>query len=181
MSNEKELSQFRALDFDAEDILFSSLVRYHFEREAAEDLEKLNAGEFDAMPEETDSARKRAEKYYRREQRLRILRHGYHVMQKVSVFLIVLIAGFTYLTINVDAVNRAVVNWLTEIYQTHTHLSIEREHSKLDLSKVKNNWIPEGIAVQRLDSSITYTSFTLYYNNQSIGSIICQNYNSNMS
>lgn len=179
MSNEKELSQFRALDFDAEDILFSSLVRYHFEREAAEDLEKLNAGEFDAMPEETDSARKRAEKYYRREQRLRILRHGYHVMQKVSVFLIVLIAGFTYLTINVDSVNRAVVNWLTEIYQTHTHLSIELNDSNVDLSNVKINWVPEGVTVQRLDSSIG--SFILYYKNQSIGSIICQNYNSNMS
>ena len=54
MGNEKELNQFRALDFDADDILFSSLVRYHFEREAIEDLEKLKAGKFDAMPEETD-------------------------------------------------------------------------------------------------------------------------------
>ena len=67
MNNEKELNQFRALDFDEDDILFSSLVRYHFEREAMEDLEKLNAGEFDAMPEEMESTRKRAEKYYHRE------------------------------------------------------------------------------------------------------------------
>lgn len=60
MGNEKELNQFRALDFDADDILFSSLVRYHFEREAMEDLEKLNSGEFDAIPEEIESAQKRA-------------------------------------------------------------------------------------------------------------------------
>ena len=181
MNNEKELNQFRALDFDEDDILFSSLVRYHFEREAMEDLEKLNAGEFDAMPEEMESTRKRAEKYYHRERFLLTLRHGYRVMQKVSVFLIVLIVGFTYLTISVDAVNHVVVNWLTEVYQTHTHLSIELDDSKVDLSNVKINWMPEGIAVQRLDSSITFTSFTLYYNNQSIGSIICQNHDTNMS
>ncbi len=179
MKTEKELGQFRALDFDEEDILFSSLVRYHFEREAMEDLEKLNAGEFEEQP--TQASRKRVEKYYRREHRLRILRHGYHLLQKVSVFLVVLIAGFTYLTISVDAVNRVVVNWLTEVYQTHTHLSIELDDSKVDLSNVKINWMPEGIAVQRLDSSITFTSFTLYYNNQSIGSIICQNHDTNMS
>lgn len=179
MGNEKELNQFRALDFDADDILFSSLVRYHFEREAAEDLEKLNAGEFDAMPEEKDCARKRAEKYYRREQRLHILRHGYHVMQKVSVILIVLIVGFTYLTISVDAVNRAVVNWLTETYQTHTHLSIVLDNSIVDLSNVKINWLPEQIT---LDSTLSNEGYySILYNNQSIGSIALYNDNTNMS
>ena len=177
MKTEKELGQFRALDFDEEDILFSSLVRYHFEREAMEDLERLNAGEFEEQP--TQASRKRVEKYYRREHRLRILRHGYHLLQKVSVFLVVLIAGFTYLTVSVDAVNRAVVGWLTEVYQTHTHLSIGIEDSNVDLSKVQVNWVPENITVKRLDSTIA--SFTLYYDEQSVGSITCQNSNSNMS
>ena len=177
MKTEKELGQFRALDFDEEDILFSSLVRYHFEREAMEDLERLNAGEFEEQP--TQASRKRVEKYYRREHRLRILRHGYHLLQKVSVFLVVLIAGFTYLTVSVDAVNRAVVGWLTEVYQTHTHLSIGLEDSSVDLSKVQVNWVPENIIVKRLDSTIA--SFTLYYDEQSVGSITCQNSNSNMS
>ena len=67
MNKENELNQFRALDFDEDDLLLSSLVRYHFEREAMEDLKKLNAGEFDAMPEEMESTRKRTEKYYHRE------------------------------------------------------------------------------------------------------------------
>lgn len=179
MGNEKELNQFRALDFDADDILFSSLVRYHFEREAIEDLEKLKAGKFDAMPEETDCARKRAEKYYRRGQRLRILRHGYHVMQKVSVFLIVLIAGFTYLTISVDAVNRTVVNWLTDVYQTHTHLSIELDDSNVDFSNVKINWIPEQTT---LDSTLSAEGYySILYNNQAIGSIALYDDNTNTS
>lgn len=179
MNNEKELNQFRALDFDEDDILFSSLVRYHFEREAMEDLEKLNAGEFDAIPEEMESAQKRAKKYYRREQRLRILRHGYHVMQKVSVFLVVLIAGFTYLTISVDAVNLAVVNWLTDVYQTHTHLSIELDDSNVDLSNVKINWVPESITAQHITTEDAL--FNLLYQNQSVGSITCRNVNSNIS
>lgn len=147
MSNEKELSQFRALDFDAEDILFSSLVRYHFEREAAEDLEKLNAGEFDAMPEETDSARKRAEKYYHRERRLRTLRHGYRVMQKVSVFLIVLIVGFTYLTISVDAVKKNVIKWLQETNPSFTSFSFYNDGdtiSEANMSTLKVGWIPKN-------------------------------------
>lgn len=171
MGNEKELSQFRALDFDAEDILFSSLVRYHFEREAAEDLEKLNAGEFDAMPEETDCARKRAEKYYRREQRLRILRHGYHVMQKVSVFLIVLIAGFTYLTISVDAVNYAVINWLTNIYQTHTSFHITSDNSEINsLKNLKINWIPNDCYIDFSDQDEGVYRFTK--NDTFIGSVV---------
>lgn len=177
MGNEKELSQFRALDFDADDILFSSLVRYHFEREAMEDLEKLNSDEFDAIPEEMESAQKRAKKYYHREQRLRILRHGYHVMQKVSVFLVILIAGFTYLTISVDAVNRAVVNWLTESYQTHTHLSIELKETTLKYSDISINWIPEELTLN--SSNADYGIYQLEYHNQSIGTILCNNSETN--
>ena len=90
MTDGQQINQFRALDFDEEDILFSPLVRYHFEREAMEDLQKLNAGEFGAAPEEAALAKKRAKKYYRRSQRIRLLRHSYHVLQKVSVFLVVL-------------------------------------------------------------------------------------------
>ena len=177
MKTEKELGQFRALDFDEEDILFSSLVRYHFEREAMEDLERLNAGEFEEQP--TQASRKRVEKYYRREHRLRILRHGYHLLQKVSVFLVVLIAGFTYLTVSVDAVNRAVVGWLTEVYQTHTQLSIGIEDSNVDLSKVQVNWVP---AKTTLDTSLSEEGyFSILYNNQSVGSIALYNNDTNMS
>ena len=177
MKTEKELGQFRALDFDEEDILFSSLVRYHFEREAMEDLERLNAGEFEEQP--TQASRKRVEKYYRREHRLRILRHGYHLLQKVSVFLVVLIAGFTYLTVSVDAVNRAVVGWLTEVYQTHTHLSIGIEDSSVDLSKVQVNWVPENITVEKMSTEDAL--FNLLYQNQSVGSITCRNVSTNVS
>ena len=180
MTDGQQINQFRALDFDEEDILFSPLVRYHFEREAMEDLQKLNAGEFEAAPEEAALAKKRAKKYYRRSQRIRLLRHSYHVLQKVSVFLVVLAAGFTFLTVRVDAVNKAVVNWLTEIYQTHTHLSIGMENSNIDLSDIKINWLPENVMVQKLDTA-AIASFSINYGDQSVGSILCQNHDSNMS
>lgn len=145
MNKENELNQFRALDFDEDDFLISSLVRYHFEREAMEDLEKLNAGEFDATPEEMESTRKRAEKYYHRERFLLTLRHGYRVMQKVSVFLIVLIVGFTYLTINVEAVKKNVIKWLQETNSSFTSFSFYNDGdtiSDADMSTLKVGWIP---------------------------------------
>ena len=108
-----------------------------------------------------------------------MLRHGYHLLQKVSVFLVVLIAGFTYLTVSVDAVNRAVVGWLTEVYQTHTHLSIGLEDSSVDLSKVQVNWVP---AKTTLDTSLSEEGyFSILYNNQSVGSIALYNNDTNMS
>ena len=163
MTDGQQMNQFRALDFDEEDILFSPLVRYHFEREAMEDLQKLNAGGFEAAPEESALAKKRAEKYYRRSQRIRLLRHSYHTLQKVSVFLVVLAVGFTVLTGRVDADNKAVDSWLTEIYQTHTHLSIGMENSNIDLSDIKINWLPENVTVQKLDTA-AIASFSINSN-----------------
>ena len=91
----------------------------------------------------------------------------------------VLIAGFTYLTVSVDAVNRAVVGWLTEVYQTHTHLSIGLEDSSVDLSKVQVNWVPENITVEKMSTEDAL--FNLLYQNQSVGSITCRNVSTNVS
>lgn len=179
MYENKEQDSFRGLDFDEEEILFSSWVRYHYEQEAMEDLEKLKSGGFEETPEEALKGWKRAEKYYRREQRLRILRRSYHLMQKVSVFLVMLFIGFTYLTVNVDAVNRAVVNWLTEEYPTHTHLSIELENSSLDFTRVKINWIPDGLSLDTSDGK--QGIYYLNYQGEQIGSIDISSVTSNMT
>ena len=74
MNAEKEQQEFRALDFDEEDILFSSLVRFHYEMEAMEDLQKLQAGEFEQAPEEAARSQQRAEKFFRKAERMRRLR-----------------------------------------------------------------------------------------------------------
>lgn len=179
MTDGQQMNQFRALDFDEEDILFSPLVRYHFEREAMEDLQKLNAGEFEAAPKEAALAKKRAEKYYRRSQRCKMFRHGYHILQKVSVFLVVLAVGFTFLTVRVDAVNKAVVSWLTEIYQTHTHLSVVMEDSYIDFSNVKINWIPPQTTLDRSLANEGY--YSVMYQQQSIGSIALYQSDTNIS
>ncbi len=179
MTDGQQMNQFRALDFDEEDILLSSLVRYHFEREAMEDLQKLNAGEFEAAPKEAASAKKRAEKYYRRNQRIRLLRHCYHTLQKVSVFLVVLAVGFTFLTVRVDAVNKAVVNWLTQVYQTHTHLSIGMEESPVKYTDIRINWIPEKLTLNSTQAD--FGIYQLEYDGQSIGTILCNNTDTNTS
>ncbi len=179
MYEDKEQNSFRGLDFDEEEILFSSWVRYHYEKEAMEDLERLKSGGFEETPEEAIKGWKRAEKYYRREQRLRILRKSYHMMQKVSVFLVMLFIGFTYLTVNVDAVNRAVVNWLTKEYPTHTHLSIQLENSTLDYTRVKINWIPNGLSLDAGDGN--QGVYYINYQGEQIGSIVISSVTSNMT
>jgi hypothetical protein len=176
----QNLPDFRALDFTEEDILFAPLVRFHFEMEAMEDLRKLEAGEFSTPPEEAAAAQKRVQKYYRREERLRALRRGYGSFQKVAVFLVVLCMGFTFLTVRVEAVNRAVVGWLTEVYQTHTDLSVQIGNgSTVDLSAVSVNWIPEGLTIQRESTSLSAT-YEIYCEDQIAASIKCRISDSNM-
>lgn len=112
MNAEKEQQEFRALDFDEEDILFSSLVRFHYEMEAMEDLQKLQAGEFEQAPEEAAWSQQRAEKFFRKAERMRRLREWYRVFQKISVFLVIIIVLFIVAVIKIAPVNQAVTSWL---------------------------------------------------------------------
>ena len=166
----------RGLDFDEDDIIFASYVKYAFERKRQNDLaaaQELEKDEKDAR------AQKWLEKYLQRQSRIQILKKGYHALQKVAVFVVIVFIGFSYAVVNVEAVNQAVVGWLTEVHQTHTDLSVNIGQSDVDLSQVQIGWLPEGMTIERLPS--TTASFTIYYNGQPTGSIVCQNSGSNMS
>ena len=91
----------------------------------------------------------------------------------------VLFLGFIYTAVNVEAVNRAVVNWLTEVHQTHTDLSIGVENGNINLSDVQVKWVPNTIKIEKMDTEEAL--FNLLYNGQSVGSITCRNSNSNLS
>lgn len=166
----------RGLDFDEDDIIFASYVKYAFERKRQNDLaaaQELEKDEKDAR------AQKWLEKYLQRQSRIQILKKGYHALQKVAVFVVIVFIGFSYAVVNVEAVNQAVVGWLTEVHQTHTDLSVNIGQSDVDLSQVQIGWLPDSCT---LDSSLSEEGYySILYQGKSIGSISILTNNSNMS
>ena len=145
MSTEKDSYEFRALDFTEDDILYSPLVRYHFEMEAMEDLQKLDAGSFENAPEEASSAQKRAEKYFQKEEVFRTFRKGYYALQKIAVILVVLFIGFAFLTVQVDAVKKNVIKWLQDTNPSYTTFSFYNDGDTItDRSTLQIGWYPEN-------------------------------------
>ena len=176
---EKLNASWEGLDFDKNDILFGALVKCACEEERKKDLSEAQAEETKGETAQEKRSRQLLEKYLRRQSRIQVLKKGYRAVQKVAVFLVVVFVGFTYAVVNVEAVNQAVVGWLTEVHQTHTDLSIGIENSDIDLSNVQVKWIPDTIDIEKMDTEEAL--FNLLYNGQSVGSITCRNSNSNLS
>ena len=177
---EKLNASWEGLDFDKNDILFGALVKCACEEERKKALAAAQAEEEQEDPAVLERRKQRMEKYLRRQSRIRVLKKGYRAVQKVAVFLVVVFVGFTYAVVNVEAVNQAVVGWLTEVHQTHTDLSvITGNDSEVDLSKVTANWAPDGISIIRNEGSSA--SFQILFNNTPVGSIMCQSHDSNMT
>lgn len=177
---EKFTPSMEGLDFDKQDLIFASFVKYACEAERKRDLA---AAQGEEMVEDTAGdkrSRQWLEKYLRWRSRIQALKKGYQGMQKMAVFLVVLFLGFTYAAVNVEAVNRAVVEWLTNVYPTHTELSIHiGDDSKVDFSKVSVNWVPEGCTV---DQSQKENGFiTIYYQDVVFSNICLYTADTNMS
>ena len=170
MSTEKDSYEFRALDFTEDDILFSPLVRYHFEMEAMEDLQKLDAGSFENAPEEASSAQKRAEKYFQKEEVFRTLRKGYYALQKIAVILVVLFIGFAFLTVQVDAVKKNVIKWLQDTNPSYTTFSFYNDGDTItDRSTLQIGWYPENCVLD--DSNKDMGLYSLRIGEQEIADI----------
>lgn len=177
---EKLNASWEGLDFDKNDILFGALVKCACEEERKKDLSEAQAEETKGETAQEKHSRQLLEKYLRRQSRIQVLKKGYRAVQKVAVFLVVVFVGFTYAVVNVEAVNQAVVGWLTEVHQTHTDLSvIIGNDSEVDLSKVTVNWAPDGISIIRNEGSSA--SFQVLFNNTPVGTIMCQSHDSNMT
>ena len=159
---EKLSASWEGLDFDKNDILFGALVKCACEEERKKALSEAQTEETKEETAQEIRSRQLLEKYLRRQSRIRVLKKGYRAVQKAAVFLVVVFVGFTYAVVNVEAVNQAVVGWLTEVHQTHTDLSvIIGDDSEVDLSKVTVNWIPDGCTLDSSQKENGY--FTVYY------------------
>ena len=176
---EKLSASWEGLDFDKNDILFGALVKCACEEERKKALAEAQAEETKEETAQEIRSRQLLEKYLRRQSRIRVLKKGYRAVQKAAVFLVVVFVGFTYAVVNVEAVNQAVVGWLTEVHQTHTELLIGVDYSPIDYSNVHMNWLPEGLTLDSTNAD--QGSYRLMYNGKSIGIISLSNQTSNIT
>lgn len=124
----REDDNFRNLDFDYDDILLAPFVRYHYAKQAEEDLNGMENSAPELPPEEQARVEKQIERYIRRQEWVRSGRKAFRALQSAAVFLVILMFIFAAVTLQVEPVREGVIHWLQDTGTTYTSLTVSLTH-----------------------------------------------------
>lgn len=123
-----EYDNFRNLDFDYEDILLAPFVRYHYTKQAEDDLNELEGSASEVSEEEMKRAEKQIDRYIRRQEWMKNGRKIYRMLQSAAVFLVILMLIFIAVTLRSQPVREGVIQWLQNTNSSYTSLTVSLVH-----------------------------------------------------